>query len=194
MSQRLQSLSDQQFNDIMSFMYSLQEIGFTNEFDNSLVMRMIWLKMREIEMAVGHSDGVYMRAVVQTNPIHKTDLIVTFYSKHAPETTRQMVLFERDERIAVSTNVITEEVKPIATDIPVAGTTLYWFEALTLFKANARFNKIAHRAFKAVYTSIAPKENSCRCRLHIRPTPRGWQVEYRVDGNTVLEMHYTFTA
>lgn len=188
----LKELDGKQYADMMKFMDALRDAGFNDEFDNSLIMRMIWRKLDDVKKASGFDAGVCFIAKLQPNPIHRHDLIVTLQSTIVESASATMVLFVHNEKIKVSTDVIKEEIKPVPTDLPVGGTYVYWFEAEKMFKAEKRFNKQAFAAFKAVYKSLAPRGDDIACKLHITPRPTGWQVEYRVSGVKVLNLHYAF--
>lgn len=194
MSTGLEVFDNKQYEGVMDLMYALKQAGFTDEFDNSLVMRSMWFKVEEMKLkaAVDH-PSIFLKTKLQENPAHTHDLIVTLNCKQVESVTAEIMLFVRDGRIAVNTNVLTEEVQPSIKDIPLSATTVYWFEAEKLFKAHLRFSKEAFKAFKAVYKSVAPKDDDTACRLRIMPTAIGWSVEYRLQGEKVLSIHYAYS-
>ena len=190
----LNTLDGQRFDGIMQFMYELRAAGFNDEFDNSLVMRMIWNKLSELKTAVGMDDSKsYFTAKAEPNPLHGTVLILKLHSTIKEDTDVYMVLFVRNDRIFVSSNVLTEEVKPNAAIAEVPASGMYWFEAEKLFKASPRFDKkVAGKAFRAAYKALAPRGDDMAVRLVITPMPMGWRVEYRKYGKKLLVMFYEF--
>lgn len=192
MCELLKSLDGQRYEGIMDLMYALQHAGFTSEFYNSLIMRMAWLKIDEVKVLARQDVSVHFTAKLQPNPIHEWDLIITIHADYIEEAQAIMVLFIRNNNIAVSTNVITEEIKPHSGDIPAAGASVYWFEAERAFKENKRFSKTAFNAFKAVFKSVAPKGNEIGCRLHILPNSTGWTVGYQLDLKVILSVAFSY--
>ncbi len=189
----LNALDGQRFDGIMDFMHAIQQAGFTDEFDNSLVMRMVWNKFAELKSIVGADDSKsYFTTKSEPNPLHGSVLIVTIHSTLKEDVSVFLVLFVRNASIAVSSNVITEEVKPEPgkADVPASG--IYWFEAEKLFKACPHFDKIALKAFRALYKSLAPRGDDVAVRLQITQQQCGWRVEYRMHGTKILVMKFEF--
>lgn len=188
-------LDGKHYDDMMQFMRALIAVGFTDEFDNGAVMRTIWRKIEEVSQAAGKDRQIYLTTKLETNPIHKFDLIVTFHAKECAEATATMVLFVRNDRVAVSSNVITEEVPPIkpAVVIPSEGICVYWFEAEQLFKANPRFNKQAFASFKAVYKSIAPRGDETACRVLMVTKERSLKATFKLHGEAILTVYFNYT-
>lgn len=189
----LNALSDRRFEGIMQFMHEVQAAGFTDEFDNSLVMRMIWSKFDELKRLVGNDDcKTYFTTKAEPNPLHGVVLIVTIHSSVKEDASVKMALFVRNASIAVSSNVLIDEVKPEAGKTEVLASGIYWFEAEKAFKACPRFDKVAYKAFKALYRALAPKGDDVAVRLQITRQQFGWRVEYRKYGAKILVTQFEF--
>ena len=189
----LHALDGQRFDGITQFMYELRANGFSDEFDNSLVMRMIWAKLDELkQVAGGDSSKTYFTTKSEPNPLHGVILVLTLHSPIKEGASVKMVLFVRDTRIAVSSDVITEEVKPVIGQDEVPASGMYWFEAEKLFKACPHFDKIALKAFRALYKSLAPRGDDVAVRLQITQQQFGWRVEYRMHGTKILVTRFDF--
>lgn len=189
----LNTIADQRFDSMMDFMHAIQQAGFTDEFDNSLVMRMIWNKFAELKSIVGSDDRkTYFTTKSDTHPLHGSILIVTIHSTMKEDVSVFLVLFVRNASIAVSSNVITEEVKPEPGKAEVPASGIYWFEAEKAFKACPHFDKIALKAFRALYKSLAPRGDDVAVRLQITKQQCGWRVEYRMYGTKILVTKFEF--
>ena len=189
----LNTIADQRFDSILDFMHAVQQAGFTDEFDNSLVMRMIWKKFDELKRLIGNDEGkTYFTTKTEPHPLHGIVLIVTLHSTSKEDVSVFMVLFVRDASIAVSSNVITDEVKPESGKAEVPASGVYMFEAEKMFKSCQHFDKVAYKAFKAMHKALSPKGDAVAVRLQITPQQFGWRVEYRKYGEKILVTHFDF--
>jgi hypothetical protein len=187
----LKSIGGQRFDSIMDFMRDIQSAGFLDEFDNSLIMRMIWDKIAEIEKALSVCDSkIYFTTEAQMHLTYGTILNVTMHSSMKEDISATMELFLRDGRLTASSNVLLEEIKPRSTDVPAHG--VYWPEAERLFKTNKHFDNMAFKAFKATYRALTLRGDALALRLLITPMHLGWRVEYRIHGKKVMVMQFEF--
>lgn len=190
---RLRALDGQRYVGMMALMYAIQQAGFTDEFDNSRVMRMLWTKMGELQQAVGRIDSeiCFTTNAVQ-HPLHGIVLKIVLQSSIVENVNASMDLFIRNDGIAVSSDVLTEEVKPVADRTEVLASGVYWFEAEKQFKACKHFDKVALKAFRALYRALAPRGDGVALRLQITPLQLGWRVEYRLHGTKILVTQFDF--
>ena len=187
----LQSLAEQRFKNMMDFMHSVKATEYFDDFDYSLIMRIIWNKIAEIEKALGHSDHkIFFTTGVEANADYGTVLNVILHSATQENVTAKRVLFMHENRLVVSSNVLIEEVKQSSSDVPAHG--VYWLEAERLFKVNKHFDACANKAFKALYRSLAPRGDAVALRLLITTMQLGWRVEYRMYGKKILVTQFEF--
>lgn len=192
-SHLLEIFNGERFDGVMEFMRAVQWEGFTDEFDNSLIMRSMWTKYGELQQSIGKSNSrIYLTTKTEPNQLFGTVLKVTLHSSAVEGANASLDLFIRDSRLVVSSNVLLEEVKPKNDKAEVQASGVYWFEAEKSFKACPHFDNTAMKAFRAVYRAIAPKGNDVAIRLQITAQQLGWRVEYRMHGVKILVTRFDF--
>lgn len=193
-SHLLEIFNGERFDGVMEFMRAVQWEGFTDEFDNSLIMRSMWTKYGELQQSIGKSNSsTYLTTKTEPNQHFGTVLKVTLHSAIVEGASVTLDLFIRDSRLVVSTNVLLEEVKPKNDKSEVQASGVYWFEAEKSFKGCPHFDNVALKAFRAVYRALAPKGDDVAIRLQITPLQRGWRVEYRLHGTKIFVSQFEFS-
>ena len=193
MHKQLRVFDGQRFDSVMDFMRAVQQEGFTDEFDNSLIMRTLWTKVNELQQAIEKSDSkIYLTMVAEEHLLFQTILRITLHSSIVKDASVSMDLFIRHDRLSVSSNVLMEEVKPKNDQAEVPASGVYWFEAEKAFKACPHFDKVALKAFRALYKALAPRGDDVALCLQITPLQLGWSVEYRMHGTKILVTQFEF--
>lgn len=202
MSKRLNDLGNKNYDGMLDFMRDLQENGFTNELDNARVMKTISDKIEEILSRTERKGSYKIETEIRTSTAGVFELVVKVVSTHDTSIVTNMILFVRPDRdsLAVGRDVIGDEIKIGAADLPYGGVTVGWEKGKEIFQANTRFNKAMFATFAAVYNALVEHHENedpgvttdTPLEMRISPLASGIDVKYQLAGKKVATIKFEY--
>lgn len=195
MPKRLNELHNTRHDSYVDFMRAVNEAGFTNELDNARVMKTLSEKINEVMDRAGRKGSYFITSLFGKHPVHGEALIVTLQSDVSEEAKVDIILFVRKDRdsLAIDRDVIGEEFKNGAGDIPFSGQLMEFEEARDHFRASKRFNEYAVIALEATYKALCATQAKGKCLLRVTPTATGMDVKFTVDGKKLTRVLFEYS-
>jgi hypothetical protein len=192
---KLKAFNGKQFKDVMELMYALRDAGFDHEFDNGLVMRALWDALDRL-WKQAKTRGFHIQTWESREHTSVPVLRIALCSNETVSQVVNVLVAERGESLAVYTDVVREPVVPRKHDLSLLGKSVEWAKAHEVLMANPRFSHYAVEGFKAMRTSVKPKDATTPHHVRFTPTQTGMHVAFMVAGKSVLSLtlDYSYEA
>lgn len=199
MPDRFKALECKTFRSYVELMQSLQEAGFTSEFENSFIMREISARIDTIWKTSKSNSGVYVRTSILMDHTAGPCLVVNLVSSVASRAQETIILMVRENgSLAVASNAL--EGTPVDwNSVPEFPLFFGQVEAASVDhvftvwkKCKDQIPRAVPESIKALFGSLAPKSHPNQCTASISCTP-GNKVTatYYVAGKEVAVMEFS---
>lgn len=201
MSDRFKALECKTFRSYVELMQSLQEAGFTSEFDNSLIMREINARIDNIWKSCKTQSGVYVRTSLIMDHAAGPCLVVNLVSSVAARAQETIILMVRpDGSLAIASNALCGE--PVNWDNLSGAEFPLFFGQVEKHGVEHVFttwkklkDKIPHTvpdSVRALFDSLSPKDHPNQCRVNLSCIPGSkLTAQYYVAGKEVASLEFS---